>query len=91
MPIIFDKTSLQARYDDLPARPTWLSGRFAPLGFALRARIRLALLAHVLRFALTKIFGKKKVCLDRLEMLGNAYECKKKFSPFDLLRATCVA
>ena len=36
------------------------------------ARIWLASLARVLRFALTKIFEKKKVCLKRLEMLWNA-------------------
>ena len=36
------------------------------------ARIWLASLARVYRFALTKIFEKKKVCLNRLEMLWNA-------------------
>ena len=43
-----------AHVADLPASPAGLLGRFAPSGFALCARILLALLAHVLRFALTK-------------------------------------
>ena len=66
-------TSLQARSADLPASPAGLLCRFAPsgfapLGFELRARISLASLARVLRFALTKIFEKKE-CLNRLKML----------------------
>ena len=65
---LYVTTSLQARSADLPASPAGLLGRFAPSGFALRARISLASLARILRFALTKIF-EKKVCLDRLEML----------------------
>ena len=42
-------TSLQARDADLPASPAGLLGRFAPSGFALRARISLASLARVSR------------------------------------------
>ena len=67
-------TSLQARSIDLPASPAGLLGRFAPSGFALRARISLTLLARVSRFALTKIFEKKSVsqstrnALKRIEM-----------------------
>ena len=49
----FTFTSLQARSADLPASPAGLLGRYAPSGFALRARISHA---RVSRFALTKIF-----------------------------------
>ena len=73
-------TSLQACYADLPASTAGLHDRFTPSGFALRVRIALALLAHVLRFALTKIIGEKSVsqstqnALKRMEM-----QKKKKF------------
>ena len=42
-------SSLQARYADLPASSAGLLSRFAPSGFALCARISLALLARVSR------------------------------------------
>ena len=46
--------------------------------------------AYVAKF--TKIFErKKKMCLNRLEMLWNTQKCKKKFYPFDPLRAKRVA
>ena len=60
---------------DLPARPAGLLGHFAPSGFALCTRILLASLAHISRFALTKIFKKKSLSqsiqnvLKRIEML----------------------
>ena len=44
---LLNNTSLQARDADLPASPAGLLGRFAPSGFALRARISLASLARV--------------------------------------------
>ena len=76
--IIIIKTSLQARYADLPASPAGLLGRFAPLGFALRARISLASLAHVSRFALTKIFEKKK-CVSIDSKCSETRKNAKKF------------
>ena len=78
-------TSLQARSADLPASPAGLLDRFAPSGFALRAHISLALLAHILRFALTKIFEKIKcVSIDSKcsETRKNAKKKKIFFYPF---------
>ena len=60
---VFIITSLQAHYADLPASPAGLLGSFAPSGFALCACISLvhvSRFARVSRFALTKIFKKKK-------------------------------
>ena len=85
-------TSLQARSADLPASPAGLLGRFAPSGFALCARISLASLAHVSRFALTKIFEKKK-CVSIDSKCSETRKNAKKnfFTPFDPLRASRVA
>ena len=76
-------TSLQTRTADLPASPAGLLGRFAPSGFALRARISLALLTRVLRFALTKIFEKKKCVSIDLKCSKTHKNAKKIFTPFD--------
>ena len=60
--MFYKLTSLHARYADLPASPAGLLGRFAPSGFA-----------RVSRFALTKIFEKKKcVSID-----SKCYETRK--------------
>ena len=66
--------------------------RFAPSGFALCARISLASLARVSRFALTKIFEKKKcVSIDSKCSETHRNAKKKFFYPFDRLRASRVA
>ena len=75
-------TSLQARSADLPASPAGLLGRFAPSGFALCARISLASLARVSRFALTKIFGKKKCVSIDSKCSETRKNAKKFFLPF---------
>ena len=78
---IYIYTSLQARYADLPASPAGLLGRFAPSGFALRARISLALLAYNSRFALTKIFEKKKCVSIDSKCSETHRNAKKKILP----------
>ena len=86
----FFQTSLQARSADLPASPAGLLGRFTRSGFALRARILLASLARVSRFALTKIFEEKKcVSIDSKCSETRKNAKKKKFTPLshDVLRA----
>ena len=82
----FKNTSLQARDADLPASPAGLLGRFAPSGFALPARISLASLARVSRFALTKIFEKKKCVSIDSKCSETRKNAKKIFYPFDRLR-----
>ena len=73
-------TSLQARSADLPASPAGLLGRFAPSGFALRAPIPLA---RILRFALTKIFEKKRSVSINSKCSETRKNAKKKnFYPF---------
>ena len=72
-------TNLQARSADLPASPAGLLGRFAPSGFALRAHILLTSLAHFLRFALTKIFEKKKCVSINSKCSETRKNAKKKF------------
>ena len=78
---LIKSTSLQACSADLPASLAGLLGRFAPSGFALRARIKLASLARVSRFALTKIFEKKSVSQSTQNALKHVKMQKKIFYP----------
>ena len=83
-------TSLQARSADLPASPAGLLGRFAPSGFALRARIALAsrsLRSRAFRASRSRKFSKKSVSQSTQNALKRVKMQKKLFYAFHPLRA----